>query len=297
MARATAAGTVAGVTLSHLPARVLDDSSLSAVHGLLARDVAAHCVLASRVEAARSLEPRRLGGQVWTSSAGAPLRSACYVGGTVMPIGSGPEGRAGAADVGDRLADQRRACSSIVGTADNVLALWSSAQRGWGPARLIRDDQPLLMGVEAPPAALSDPQVRVLRANQAEQIVPAAAAMFTEELQVSPFGRDGGAGFRNRIRSLAAAGRILARFDDGEAIFKAEIGSVSAGACQIQGVWVRPDLRGQGIGTAAMASVLRYALTLAPIATLYVNGFNAPARAVYARLGMHQVGTFATVLF
>lgn len=292
-----AAGTVAAVTLSHLPARVLDDSSLSAVRGLLARDVAAHCVLASRVEMARSLEPARLGGQVWTSSTGSELTSACFVGGTVMPIGSGVEGRGGAADIGARLGDQLRACSSIVGTADNVLALWSTAQFGWGPARLIRDEQPLMMSVDPPPLALADPQVRVLRAAQADAIVPAAAAMFTEELKASPFGRDGGAGFRNRIRSLAAAGRILARFDDGEAIFKAEIGSVSAGACQIQGVWVRPDLRGQGIGTAAMASVLRYALTLAPIATLYVNDFNAPARAVYSRLGMRQVGTFATVLF
>ena len=285
------------MTLSHLPARVLDDSALPAVHGLLARDAAAHCVLASRIEMARSLAPARLGGQLWTSSSGAELTSACYVGGTVMPIGTGPEGRAGAADIGARLAGHRRACSSIVGSADNVLALWSTAERGWGPARLIRDEQPLMMSVEAPSAALADPAVRVLRAAQADEIVPAAAAMFTEELMASPFGHDGGAGFRNRIRSLAAAGRILARFDDGEAVFKAEIGSVSSAACQIQGVWVRPDLRGQGIGTAAMASVLRYALTLAPAATLYVNGFNAPARAVYGRLGMRQVGTFATVLF
>lgn len=283
------------MTLSHLPARVLDDSALGAVQGLLAQDVAAHCVLASRVEAAGSLDARRLGGQIWSSSGG--LGSACYVGGTVMPIGIGAPGRSGAADIGARLADQRRGCSSIVGTAGNVLALWSAAERGWGPARLIRDDQPLLMSVEAPPPALADPQVRVLRAHQADQIVPAAAAMFAEELKASPFGRDGGAGFRNRIRALAAAGRILARFEGDEAIFKAEIGSVSAGACQIQGVWVRPDLRGQGIGTAAMAAVLRYALTLAPAATLYVNGFNAPARAVYDRLGMRQVGTFATVLF
>lgn len=285
------------MTLSHLPARVLDDSSLAAAHRLLAQDVATHCVLASRVEAAGSLDARRLGGAIWSSCAGPELSSACYVGGTVMPVGAGQRGRDGAADIGARLADQRRACSSIVGSAGNVLALWGAAERGWGPARLIREDQPLLMCLEAPAAALADPQVRVLPARRADEIVPAAAAMFVEELAASPFGRDGGAGFRNRIRALAAAGRILARFDGGEAVFKAEIGSVSAGACQIQGVWVRPDLRGQGIGTAAMAAVLRYALTLAPMATLYVNGFNAPARAVYGRLGMRQVGTFATVLF
>jgi predicted GNAT family acetyltransferase len=285
------------VTLSHLPARVLTDSSLPALMALLERDVAAHCVLAARVEIARSLDPALLGGQVWTSSDDSALSSACYVGGTVMPIGPGAGGRAGAADVGARLADTRRACSSIVGSASNVLALWSAAERGWGAARLIRDDQPLLTCTQPPDAIAPDPRVRVVSLAQVEDVVPAAAAMFTEELEASPFDRDGGAGFRARIRSLVAAGRVLARFDDGEVVFKAEIGSVSAGACQIQGVWVRPDLRGRGIGTAAMAAVLQYALALAPMATLYVNGFNAPARAVYARLGMRQAGTFATVLF
>lgn len=285
------------MTLSHLPARVLDDSSMGAMRALLARDVAAHCVLASRIEASRSLAPARLGGQIWSSASGTALSSASYVGGTVMPIGVGAEGPAGAADVGARLADAPRACSSIVGSAGNVLALWSAAERGWGPARLIRDAQPLMMCTEAPPAAVADSRVALVRADRSDDVVPAAAAMFAEELEASPYGRDGGQGFRARIRSLSAAGRMLARFDDGEPVFKAEIGAVSAGACQIQGVWVRPDLRGRGVGTAAMASVLRYALTLAPMATLYVNDFNTPARAMYGRLGMRQVGTFATILF
>jgi hypothetical protein len=32
-------------------------------------------------------------------------------------------------------------------------------------------------------------------------------------------------------------------------------------------------------------------------ASLYVNAYNAPARAVYHRVGFTQVGSFATVLF
>ena len=46
--------------------------------------------------------------------------------------------------------------------------------------------------------------------------------------------------------------------------FKAEIGVMSRATSQIQGVWVRPDLRGRGLGTSAMATVIDYALRLTP---------------------------------
>jgi predicted GNAT family acetyltransferase len=81
-------------------------------------------------------------------------------------------------------------------------------------------------------------------------------------------------------------------------LFKAEIGAVSRSACQIQGVWVAPSHRGRGIGTAGTAAVVEYARTaIAPVVSLYVNDFNAPARAAYARVGFREVGRYASVLF
>ena len=72
---------------------------------------------------------------------------------------------------------------------------------------------------------------------------------------------------------------------------------ITARTCQVQGVWVRPELRGQGLGTTALAAVFAQALRLAPTVSLYVNDYNAPARAVYERLGMRQVASLSTVLF
>ncbi len=80
-------------------------------------------------------------------------------------------------------------------------------------------------------------------------------------------------------------------------VFKADIGALTRDTCQLQGVWVRPDLRGQGIGTRALAGVLDHALRLAPTVSLYVNDYNHAARRMYARLGMRQVSVLKTVLF
>jgi predicted GNAT family acetyltransferase len=115
---------------------------------------------------------------------------------------------------------------------------------------------------------------------------------------VSPDNGDGGALYRSRVAELIRIGRSFARIDDGEVVFKAEIGAVTPQACQIQGVWVHPDHRGRGHAVAGMAAVVEQALKyFAPLVTLYVNDFNVPARAAYRRVGFEEVDTFMSVLF
>jgi predicted GNAT family acetyltransferase len=46
-----------------------------------------------------------------------------------------------------------------------------------------------------------------------------------------------------------------------------------------------------------MAAVIEHALRLAPSVSLYVNDFNEPARRLYDRLGLREVGILSTVLF
>jgi predicted GNAT family acetyltransferase len=80
--------------------------------------------------------------------------------------------------------------------------------------------------------------------------------------------------------------------------FKAELGSVTPAAVQVQGVWVDPVCRGYGFAVGGMAAVVEYVRAeVAPVVSLYVNGFNHRAVHVYEKVGFTQVGTFATVLF
>ena len=118
----------------------------------------------------------------------------------------------------------------------------------------------------------------------------------SEELGVSPLGPNAPS-YRRRIDWLLRSRRAFGIVDgDGRVAFKADLGAISPHTVQVQGVWVRPDLRGRGLATAALAAVFEHALTLAPSVSLYVNDYNAPARRLYARLGMREVATMATVL-
>lgn len=81
-------------------------------------------------------------------------------------------------------------------------------------------------------------------------------------------------------------------------MFKAEIGAMSSRVGQVQGVWVHPDRRGRGLGSAGTAAVVdRLVSGMGRVASLYVNSYNQAARTAYRKLGFQQVGTFATVLF
>jgi predicted GNAT family acetyltransferase len=144
----------------------------------------------------------------------------------------------------------------------------------------------------------AEPRVRPVRPDELEVLLPAAVAMFTEEVGVSPLRVDGGAGYRARVAELVRAGQALAWIEDGQVLFKADVGAVSRDACQLQGVWVAPQWRGQGIGQRGTAAVVEYArAAIAPVVSLYVNDYNTAARAAYARVGFAQVGTFASILF
>jgi uncharacterized protein len=197
----------------------------------------------------------------------------------------------------ERAKRQGRRCSSLVGPAELVLPLWDMLQPFWGRPREVRRNQPLLATSEDP-SVLPDFGVARVTTKQLDVLLPASIAMFTEEVGVSPIGNDGGTAYRQRVRDLVEDGRAFARIENGEVMFKAEIGAATADACQIQGVWVHPRHRGRGLGAPGTAAVVRTALReIAPMVSLYVNDFNRPARAIYEQCGFRQVGTFATVLF
>jgi predicted GNAT family acetyltransferase len=281
--------------LRSVQARVLDADDERAVRDLLATDPVGACMLAGRVET-HGTATASLGAPLWGLHTGRRLDAVCLAGANLIPFAR-PGTEQEAAAFAERARRAGRRCSTIVGPAASVVPLWGLLAPSWGPAREVRARQPLL-AIEGAPAVPAEPRVRPVRVNELDTLLPAAVAMFTEEVGVSPTRVDGGAAYRARVADLVRAGQSLAWIEDGQVLFKADVGAVSRAACQIQGVWVAPQLRGQGIGQRGTAAVVEYARTaIAPIVSLYVNDYNTAARAAYDRVGFRQVGTYASVLF
>jgi predicted GNAT family acetyltransferase len=273
--------------------RLLTDHDRDEVLALCDRDPVANVFATSRIRSV-GLDPARLGAQLWGFSEAGRLASVCYSGANLVPVQATAEAIGAFAS---RARLQGRRCSSIVGPAAAVGPLWEMLSPVWGTPRDIRPVQPVLAMSELSQIE-PDPLVRPVRRAELDVVLPSCIAMFTEEVGVSPVGFDGGAAYRARIADLIGAGRSFARIDeDGQVLFKAEIGAVTPQVCQVQGVWVPPEARGRGHAVRGMAAVVQYGLQLAPVVTLYVNDFNTPARAAYRRVGFTQAGTFMSVLF
>lgn len=271
-------------------ARLLDDRDRPTVRAALDADPVAACMVAARVELA-GLDPWRLGGEVWSS--GSRLDGLCFSGANLVPLRGE---RSALRSFAERARRHGRACSSVVGRAELVLPLWDELAPHWAPAREVRSDQPLMVLAGAP-AVTPDPLVRAVRPHELDRYLPAAIAMFTEEVGVDPRGADGGAGYRARVAELVGSGRAFARFEDDQVVFKAEIGALSSRVGQIQGVWVHPSCRGRGLGTVGTAAIAARLASMNRVSSLYVNAYNHAARKSYTRIGFTQIASFATILF
>lgn len=261
----------------------------AAVWRVFEDDPVGSCMVAARV-ADHGIDPNSIGGELWTRRG--IDESLCFAGANLIPLRGGRDDLNAFADAA--MSGSRR-CSSLVGKADLVMPMWRRLESAWGPARDVREHQPL-MALKSRPSCQIDPGVRQVRPEELDAYLVAAVDMFIGEVGVDPRLGDGGRGYRRRVASLIAAGRAWARFEQGQVVFKAEVGSQSPAVGQIQGVWVHPERRGLGLGTGGTATLAGVIVGSGRVASLYVNNFNTVARAAYARVGFVEVGSFATVL-
>lgn len=269
--------------------RTLTSADAPAVFDLLGQDPFHHVFLEHHL-LQTSLDSPWFGGQMFGYFADGELIAACNAAGNVTICGA-YDSEIAQAWVSLLRSHQR---SSIVGRSDVVADLWSRLISFWGPARSERMQQPLL-AIDTKPLVGPDPKVRRVLLDEFEEIYPHFVDMFTEEVGVNPE-LNGKEGYKSRVMSLLARGWSFALIENNSVKFKAEVGSATENAAQLQGVYVPPQFRGQGLSAAALAAVvLQVQREIAPVVTLYVNDYNTPALRLYEKVGFTQVGTLATI--
>jgi predicted GNAT family acetyltransferase len=273
--------------------RLLGPADLAEVTGLLARDPVVNVVTDHRARVTR-MEPRWLNGEMWGYYEDGSLRSVCHSAANLIPaMGTVPALEQFAA----RALEQGRRCSTLLGPADQIEVMWRRLHRAWPAPREIREEQPHLE-IREDPWVEPDPLVRSGTMEEIDLIYPACVAMYTEEVGVSPEANGGAQLYRARVAQLISRRWSFVRVEDGRVVFKAEVAAASPYACQVQGVYVVPERRGDGVGTAGMAAVVTLARRdIAPVVSLYVNAHNVGARRAYEKVGFRQTATFTTIMF
>ena len=261
-----------------------------------------------------------------------PVAAAWSVGSLMLfGLAGRPEHGLRAADAGEiwALAEHARPRlsrrGSVSGPARDVAAIWGGLSEQGARARHERWKQPVLTAPRVggglgsahlrrrPSLAWVGRSVRLARPDEDGLVLPASVDMFSGELGYDP--TTDGPGYNRHVTWLIEQRRSYIVLDDGAGhlaqpgspravAFKADVGALwrspTGGVAQLTGVWTRPDLRGQGIGAAALAAVVdavrRDHVGADGIVSLYVNDYNTPALALYRSLGFEQVGLFATVL-
>ncbi|NVM95168.1 DUF4081 domain-containing protein [Arthrobacter sp. AETb3-4] len=277
------------------PVRVLVHEDTAALRTLVARDPVANVFIDSLLTAGGSAVPAQRGAVIlgFFEHDGGQLASACWVGSNVVPVGVEP---GQAAHFGRWIASHWEPHASIFGPAGAVLGIMDALSAAGINAQEVRANQPLLV-IEGMPLLAPNPALEPSASGRFNEVLAAAAAMFEEEVGYSPF-LGGEENYRRRVAWLITNGHSFSHCEpDGEVVFKADLGAVTPRATQVQGVWMNPRYRGLGLSAGYMAGVVLFAQRLAPVTSLYVNDFNHRARAVYAKVGFEQAGTFATVLF
>lgn len=273
--------------------RVLGPPDLDAVTTLLATDPVRNVVVDYRSRLTR-MDPRWMGGEMWGYYEDDRLVSVCHSAANLIPAMSTSRAL-------HRFAERALArgprCSAIVGDAGDVETLWAELEPHWPTPRETRTEQPHLQ-IGTAPLVAPDPAVRRTTPDELDTLYPASVAMHVEEVGVSPEAHGGGPAFRAGVQQAISAGRSFSRIEDGHVVFKADLAAVTPHACQVQGVWVDPERRGEGIGTAGMAAVVDIALReVAPVVSLYANSYNTSALRTYDKVGFERTGTFSTILF
>jgi predicted GNAT family acetyltransferase len=181
----------------------------------------------------------------------------------------------------------------MMGEQEKIERFWSHYAEGARSPRLICRE--LLMEQHWPVEVREMvPELRLATPADLQQVMVVQGQMAFEQCGVNPMESDP-EGFRQRCLRRIEQGRVWVWIEDSRLIFKADIISDTPDVIYVEGIWVAPEVRGQGYGLRCLSQLSRDLLARAKSVTLLVNEKTTEAIAFYRRAGYKLSSYYDTI--
>ncbi len=130
--------------------------------------------------------------------------------------------------------------------------------------------------------------------DQLMQVAEAQAEIAFVECGVDPMLKDR-EGFLKRVARRIEQGRVFTVYADGKLIFKADIIAETPDTIYLEGVYVHPDHRGQGVGSRCLAALTLDLLSRAENICMLSNVDFVGAHKSYHKAGYKQTDQYVTL--
>lgn len=136
-----------------------------------------------------------------------------------------------------------------------------------------------------------DFRLRPATPEDLDHLIGARARMVQETSKANPLKKDPD-GFRERYLRRIEKKRVWVLIREGKLIFKADVLSELTDAAYIEGVYVRPEQRGQGVGRQCMLALGQALKDRTKAIYLFVENQQIGSIAFYSKLGFEVAGQY-----
>jgi len=216
--------------------------------------------------------------------------------GAALPVGDDPAAlRLLAAQLGLRRGYLPRRFQ-VIGPRAAVHELAGRLAREGVPPRIQRDQ--IYMSLAPDELAPYEPLPALRRAAREDLklLHDSGADLRAEELDEDPRQADP-VGYARRTEDESRDGYTHLWTDARGLRFRASVSAVTPDAAQVSGVYTPPARRNQGFARRGLSELCRRLFERSRNVCLFVNDFNAPAIAVYRRMGFREIAPWGSAFY
>jgi len=271
-------------------------AELLEVFSWLDRDPIVNVYLAALVLRDRLAAPAD---EYWLVRRGGELSGLVHLGtlsGAVLPVGGGADVHAVLAErVAERL-DRLPPRFQVVGDRGGVEAIVARLRTAGIEPRRYRPHTYMAVAQGGLPDFERVGALRPARPEDYPLVHDSGADLRAEEIGDDPRASDPD-GYARRVGEECHGGYTYLWIEDGELRFRASLSALTADAVQIAGVYTPPAWRGRGYARRGLAELCARQFARVRAACLFVSDANAPALAVYRRLGFLPCAAWGSALY